>query len=315
MRLPGDHRRAAGVTAGRPEAVDPAILAELAREAAAPEPTLEEARAAYAQTAARLGGEPETVERVLDLVADGVPVRAYRGLGAPERAPVLLWFHGGGWVLGDLDGFDRVARQLANAGRCVCVSADYRLAPEHPFPAAAEDAHAVVAWAAGDGARDLGGDPARIAIGGDSAGGQVAALAALAAPQRIVAQLLVYPALDPLAASTAYAEFADGPMLTAAAMRAFWAAYRGARPADDPELDVLRAELRGAPPARIAIAAHDPLRDDGLRYARLLQGAGVEVSARTYPTMTHGFLRWGGIVREAGDLIAWLTSSLATAAR
>ena len=303
------------MSAGRPEAVDPAILAELALEAALPEPTLDEARAGYAQTADRLGGERAAVAQVQELAAGGVPVRAYRGIGAePDGAPALVWFHGGGWVLGDLDGFDRVARQLANAGRCVCVSADYRLAPEHPFPAAVEDAHAVVGWATGVGAAVLDVDPARVAVGGDSAGGQLAAAAALAARDRVAAQLLVYPALDPLAASPAYAEFADGPMLTAATMRAFWAAYRGALPADDAALDVLRADLRGAPPARIAIAAHDPLRDDGRRYAELLAAAGVEVATTTYPSMTHGFLRWGGIVGEASDAIAWLTSALGTSA-
>ena len=140
------------------------------------------------------------------------------------------------------------------------------------------------------------------------------AAAALAARDRVAAQLLVYPALDPLAASSAYAEFADGPMLTAATMRAFWAAYRGGRPADDPALDVTRGDLAGAPPARIAVAAHDPLRDDGLRYAELLAAAGVPAATRVYPTMTHGFLRWGGIVGEASDAIAWLTSALGTAA-
>ncbi len=303
------------MTGGRPEAVDPAILAVLAQEDAAGEPTLEQARAEYLQTAVALGGAPAEVADVRDLVAGAVPVRAYRGLGAdPAAAPALVWFHGGGWVLGDLDGFDRVARQLANAGRCVCVSADYRLAPEHPFPAATEDAHAVVAWATGAGAAVLGVDPARVAVGGDSAGGLLAASAALAAREQVTAQLLVYPALDPLARGASHVDLADAPLLTAAAMRGFWDAFRGARAVDDPALDVLRGELRGAPPARIAVAAHDPLRDDGLRYAELLAQAGVEAATRVYPTMTHGFLRWGAIVREAGDVIAWLASGLGTAA-
>ena len=302
------------MTAGRPEAVDPAILAVLAEQSAAGEPTLEAARAAYLPTAVALGGAPVDVAAVQDLVAGSVRVRAYRGVGAdPKAAPALIWFHGGGWVLGDLDGFDRVARQLANAGRCVCVSVDYRLAPEHPFPAAIEDAHSVVGWATGAGATVLGVDPGRVAVGGDSAGGQLAAAAALVARDRVAAQLLVYPALDPLTASPAYAQFAAGPMLTAAVMRAFWEVYRAGHPADDPALDVTRGELTGAPPARIAIAAHDPLRDDGLRYAELLAGARVGVATRVYPTMTHGFLRWGGIVREAGDLIAWLTEGMETA--
>ena len=311
-------RRAVGVSAGRPEAVDPAILALVAEEAAkgGAEPTLAELRAAYLPTAVALGGEPAAVAAVEDVAVprpDGgaVPVRVYRPL-EPWAVPglALIWFHGGGWVLGDLDGFDRVARQLANAGRCVCVSVDYRLAPEHPFPAAIEDARAVVAWATGAGAVVLRTDPARVAVGGDSSGGQVAAAAAVGARDAVCAQLLVYPALDPQLASAAYAEFADGPMLTAAAMQTFWAAYRGERPAGDPALDVRAGDLRGAPPARIAIAAHDPLRDDGLRYAELLGAAGVAVQTLTFPTMTHGFLRWGGVVDEAADALAWLTAGL-----
>jgi acetyl esterase/lipase len=103
-------------------------------------------------------------------------------------------------------------------------------------------------------------------------------------------------------------------MLTAAVMRTFWDVYRAGHPADDPALDVTRGDLAGAPPARIAVAAHDPLRDDGLRYAEQLADAGAGVATRIYPTMTHGFLRWGGVVGEAGDLIAWLTEGLGTAA-
>ena len=296
------------------EPIHPAILALQDQEAAlgAPEPTLAEQRAGYLATAEALGGPPVAVAEIASLDVAGVPVRAYRGLEAGAAAPLLVWCHGGGWVLGDLDGFDRVGRRLANAGRCVCVSVDYRLAPEHPFPAAIDDARAVLDWAAGAGAALLGADAGRLAVGGDSAGGQVAAAAALRAGAPVAAQLLVYPALDPLMDSDAYREFAGQPMLTGAQMAAFWARYRGARPADDPELDVLRAPLAGAPPARIAVAAHDPLRDDGLRYAAALGSAGVPARTRVSPAMTHGFLRWGGIVDEADAVIGWLTEELRT---
>jgi acetyl esterase len=295
-------------------AVHPAIQAVVEAEiaAGAPEPTLDEARAAYLQTAIELGGDPVAVGAVTDRDVprpDGgsVPVRVYRPLEPPlGLAAALIWFHGGGWVLGNLDGFDRVARQLANASGALCVSVDYRLAPEAPFPAAIEDADAVVAWVTGAGAAELGVDPGRVAVGGDSSGGQVAAVAALHGRERVMAQLLVYPALDPAMASAAYTQYADGPMLTAGTMRMFWDLYRAGRPADDPDLDVARADLAGAPPAWIATAAHDPLRDDGPRYGVLLEAAGVPVTSRTSPAMTHGFLRWGGIVDEAHDLIAWL---------
>lgn len=300
-------------------AVHPSIQAMLEAEiaAGAPEPTLAEAREAYLQTAVELGGDPVAVGSVADHAVsrpDGgsVAVRVYRPLEPPpEPAGALVWCHGGGWVLGNLDGFDRVARRLANASGAVCVSVDYRLAPEAPFPAAIQDADAVVAWVTGPGAADLDVDPRRVAVGGDSAGGQVAAVAALHARDRLAAQLLVYPALDPATAGPAYAQYADGPMLTTAAMQAFWETYRAGHRADDPDLDVALADLAGAPPAWIATAAHDPLRDDGRRYGALLEAAGVPVASRTFPTMTHGFLRWGGIVDEAHELIGWLGAALA----
>ena len=147
-------------------------------------------------TGRRLGGAPVAVGRVLDLgiERDGlpaVPVRAYLPAAAPAPCGAILWHHGGGWVIGDLDGFDHVARALCAASGQVVVSVDYRLAPEHPFPAAVEDAEAVLRWAVGPGAAALGYDGRRVVIGGDSAGGQLAALAALRAPGLARAQLLV----------------------------------------------------------------------------------------------------------------------------
>lgn len=272
-------------------------------------------RAAYAVTGRKLGGAPVPVGRVEDLAVDrpggpAVPVRAYRPTAPGADRGAILWMHGGGWVIGDLDGFDHVARELCEASGQLVVSVDYRLAPEDPFPAAVRDVEAVLRWMTGPGAAALGHDPARVAIGGDSAGGQLAALAALRAPGLARAQLLVYPALDPLMGSPAYREFAEGPMLTAAEMALCWGAYLGG--ADPAGASVMAAgDLAGAPPAWMAIAAHDPLRDDGLTYATALEAAGVPVVVEAYDDMTHGFLRWGGAVDRAHELIAWLASAAA----
>ena len=145
-------------------------------------PELEALRAGYLQAALELGGALEPVADVADVVfprADGgrVPARVYRPLAPGPQGGLLVWCHGGGWVMGDLEGFDRVARQLANACGVPCVSVDYRLAPEHPFPAAVDDAQAAIEWACGDGAEQLGSDPARVVVGGDSAGAQLVTLA------------------------------------------------------------------------------------------------------------------------------------------
>src|SRR5919202_3316079 len=184
---------------------------------------LQAMRADYVETAVRLGGALETVERIEDVVigrgdGDGVPgpalpARAYRPKTV-EPVGALLWLHGGGWCIGDLDGFDRVCRSLCNAAGAVVVSVDYRLAPEHPYPAAVEDADAAAAWAGGHGAAQLGFDPGRVAVGGDSAGGNLATVAALHAPGALRAQLLVYPALDPAMETDSYRSFGDLTLLT-----------------------------------------------------------------------------------------------------
>ncbi len=239
--------------------------------------------------------------------ADGppVPVRVYHPTAPAQQLGAIVWYHGGGWVIGDLDGFDHVARELCEVSGQVVVSVDYRLAPEHPYPAGPDDAETALRWVAGDGAAHLGIDAGRVAVGGDSAGGQLAVLAALRAPGLAVAQLLVYPALDPELASDSYRDFADGPMLTTAEMDLCWKAYAGAAP----RADLALPGLAGAPPAWIAVAAHDPLRDDGLQYAAALRAAGVDAQSVIYDDMTHGFLRWGGVVERAHELIAWLASA------
>ena len=276
-------------------------------------PDLEALRAGYLKTAIELGGAVEEVGRVEDVVVPRgearIPGRAYwPRVPAEGRAGALVWFHGGGWCLGDLEGFDRVCRSLANAAGHAVVSVDYRLAPEHPYPAAVDDAVAALRWARGEGAAELGADPERIAVGGDSAGGQIAAEAALAARDdglpELRAQLLVYPALDPSMGSEAYREFCDGPLLTATEMQFCWGAYLGGV---DGYPGVLgREDLAGAPPALIAVAGHDPLRDDGIAFAAALRAAGVETHVEVYEDMAHGFLRWGGVVDRAHELITAL---------
>jgi acetyl esterase len=282
--------------------------------AAAPAPQdgpldLRAERAGYLQTALELGGAVEEVARVEDVVipdADGgrLRARAYWPTVPAEALGVLIWLHGGGWYVGDVESFDRVTRQLANASGGVCVSVDYRLAPEHPYPAAVHDALAAVRWATGSGAAQLGTDPARVVVGGDSAGGNLAAVAARHERTALRAQLLVYPALDASMASDSYREFGEGPMLARADMERCWDLYLGEADRDEPDVSPLWAgDLAGVPPAYVAVAGHDLLRDDGLRYAEALRAAGVDVTLERYDDMVHGFLRWGGVVDRARELI------------
>ena len=295
--------------------IAPQVAAMLAgEEPAAPRigpAELAQMRAAYAQTARELGGPPVAVASARDHLierpgAPPLPVRVYRPTQPADTLGAIVWHHGGGWVMGDLDGIDHVARELCEVCGQVVVSVGYRLAPEHPFPAAVDDARAALRWTALEAAQELGIDPRRVAVGGDSAGGQLAAQAALREPGLASAQLLVYPALDPRMATPAYREFAAGPCVTAAEMAYFWTAFAGGAPVDALELP----GLEGAPPAWIAVAAHDPLRDDGIRYAAALREAGVEAHLVTYEDMTHSFLRWGGVTDRAHELIAWFAGAL-----
>jgi acetyl esterase len=286
-----------------------ALIDEAARDGGEPAPAdLEAQRAGYLATARRLGGAREPVDEARDVVIDGrLQARAYRPKVTAVPLGALVWLHGGGWLMGDLEGFDHVCRALAVASGHVVVSVQYRLAPEHPFPAAVQDARAAVAWAREHGAGQLGYDAARVAVGGDSAGGNLAASAALGAGASVRGQLLVYPALDAAMDSGSYAEFADGPMLTAEEMARCYDAYLGTADRSDPDASPLRRrDLSGAPPAFVAVAGHDPLRDDGVRYAEALRAAGIAVELRVYDDMVHGFLRWGGVVDRTGELIGEL---------
>jgi acetyl esterase len=291
-----------------------ALLAELADSGAPAD--LATQRAAYAETARLLGGEPEPVAEVADLEIPGpggpLAARAYRPAEATDAdaAPAVLWLHGGGWIMGDLDGIDRVCRSLANAAGAVVVALDYRLAPEHPFPAAVEDTVAALAWMRDDGADGgagaVGVDPARVVIGGDSAGGNLATVAALRTPGAVAGQLLVYPAVDGATNTASWRELADDPVLPAVSMRGMWRRYLGDADPLAPDASPLRADLTGAPPALVAVAGHDVLHDEGLAYAQALRTAGADVELLEYEDMPHGFLRWGGAVDRARELVAEL---------
>jgi acetyl esterase len=249
---------------------------------------------------------PIPMERVESVAIPGragpIAARRYVPRGFTAPGPLLLFFHGGGWVVGDLDTHDNVCRFLA-ASACVSVLAiDYRLAPEHPFPAALEDAWAAFSWATANAAA-LGADPARVAVGGDSAGGNLAAvicLLAREAGQTPAMQLLIYPVTD-VVGGDSRRTFAEGFMLTKADMDWFEGHYLppGADGAD-PRISVLRApDLSRLPPAYVATAGFDPLRDEGESYARRMREAGVPVALVRHPGLIHTFANLTAISRSS----------------
>jgi len=242
-----------------------------------------------------------------------IPIRVYRHADPDDDPPVLVYYHGGGWVVGTLDSIDGVCRRLARRGECVVVSVGYRLAPEHPFPAAVEDAYAALRWTAANAAA-FGGDPDRLAVGGTSAGGNLAAVAALRARRNaprngergattherardgdgpaLARQFLLYPITDYAFETDSYAENGDGPLLTERDMRWFWDTYlRSDVDGANPYASPLRApDLSDLPPATVLTAGFDPLRDEGIAYAERLADAGVAVRHDHHPDQPHGFL-------------------------
>ncbi|NMI00963.1 alpha/beta hydrolase [Pseudonocardia acidicola] len=243
-----------------------------------------------------LQGEPKEIaveNRTIPGPEGEIPVRIYTPEGSGGK-PVIVYFHGGGWVIGELDTVDRPVRGIANRTGAVIVSVDYRLAPEHRYPAAFDDSYAATVWVA-EHAAELGGDPARIAVAGDSAGGNLAAAVALAARDRggpnLVAQLLIYPVTDFAFSTRSYEENGEGYLLQRGSMTWFWAHYLGAQDlGKDPYACPARADdLVGLPPAFVATAEFDPLRDEGEAYAERLRESGVDVTAKRYDGMVHGF--------------------------
>jgi acetyl esterase len=263
--------------------------------------SLADARAADLASIRAGGGEPEPVHEVNDVTIPGpggeLPLRLYRPAG--ERPlPVLLYFFGGGWVLGTIDTADGVSRALANSSGALVAVVGYRLAPEHPFPAAVDDCYAAVRWVAGH-ADEIGADPARLAVGGDSAGGNLAAGVALRARAdgpALAGQLLVYPNTDQLADDESM-RAADDPYLFNRHSVAWYRQHYLADPGDaaNPLASPLRARsLAGLPPALVITAEYDPLRDQGEAYARRLAAEGVQVELSRYPGMAHGFFTMAG---------------------
>ena len=297
-----------------------AILKQMEAAGAPPigEMTPEMAREAFAALLP-LQGEPEPVRAVENRDVTGpagpIPVRIYRPEGVPERAPALMYIHGGGWVIMDLDSHDPLCRALANAAGCVVVSVDYRRAPEARFPAAVDDCRAVLQWMARDGGA-FGIDPARIAVGGDSAGGNLAAVMTLLSRRDggpgLVGQLLHCPVTNNDLDTQSYRDNADGYLLTAEAMRWFWAHYLG-NDGDgaDSTASPFRADtLSDLPPALVQTAEFDPLLDDGRAYAARLRESGVPVIYTEYAGVVHDpWLMFGVVpdgrraVDEAADFL------------
>jgi acetyl esterase len=280
--------------------------------------TPEEARAAMRARTAGLG-PVQAVARVdehrVPVRGGEITVRTYRPDG-PAPRPALVFFHGGGFVIGDLATHDGIARALANASGSVVASVDYRLAPEHRYPVAAEDAFAATAWVAREAER-LGVDPARLAVGGDSAGGNLATVVALMARERggpaLRFQLLVYPVTRHGFETPSYEEFAEGYLLTREAMRWFWNHYLGDRPAagrDPYASPLLCPDLAGLPPALVMTAEYDPLRDEGEAYGERLRAAGVPVTVSRYPGMIHGFFRMTNHMDQARAALAQAATAL-----
>jgi acetyl esterase len=273
-------------------------------------PTAADARAQIAAT--RVPVEPRPVARVEDRVIPGpagdVPVRIYWPSDEPAL-PVIVFFHGGGWVICDLDTHDQTARHLAADVGAIVVSVDYRLAPEHKFPAAVDDCYAATVWAA-ENAASLGGDPNRMAVAGDSAGGNLAAAVPLMIKDRggpaLRFQLLVYPVTGtPWDDRVSFVENAEGYMLTTKSMFWFVNHYMNERAdTEHPYFSPTRAaDHSGLPPALVITAEYDPLRDEGEAYADRLRAAGVPVRLHRYDGVIHGFFRLPAVIDRSSEAL------------
>lgn len=259
-------------------------------------------------------GKPPAVEMVGDISHQLIPgsggdllARIYRPQGKGPF-PMLVYFHGGGWVIATLNTYDASCRALTNAAKCMVVSVAYRQAPEHKFPAAAEDAYAATQWVMSNAAR-LNGDPKRVAVGGESAGGNLATVSCLMARDRggrmPVHQMLIYPVTNYAFDTPSYQENANAKPLNRAMMIWFWSQYlRSESDGSNPYASPLRAEnLRGMPPATVIIAEIDPLRSEGQAYAQRLRQAGIPMRATNYNGVTHEFFGTGAVVNKARQAV------------
>jgi acetyl esterase len=284
--------------------------------------TAPEAREYYSQARFATNPEPPALERVEPLSIPAphgtIPARIYRpkklrkntGLG-----PALVFFHGGGWVIGDLETHDVACRKLADEGELIVISVDYRLAPEHKFPAAVDDAIAATRWVSANAVK-LGIDAARVSVGGDSAGGNLAAVVAIAARDgngpAIAGQVLIYPAVDLTMTHPSHSEPETSLLLTHSVIRWFCDHYlNGAADVHDWRASPVRAPtLTGLPPAYVLTAGADPLRDEGDEYAARLKQAGVSVTYKHFPGQFHGFFTMGKLLQQANvaasEIGVWL---------
>jgi acetyl esterase len=249
---------------------------------------------------------PDTQVKLL-MTSGGTVLRSYRpgAVVKNDVLPALVFFHGGGWTIGDLDTHDTLCRQLANGAGCAVFSVDYRLAPEDPFPAAVDDSIAATDFVLQNTAA-LGIDPARVAVGGDSAGGNLAAVVSISLKKRIAFQLLIYPATDQRMATESLKRNGEGYLLTRALMERFRANYL---PREQDRLDwraspAMASSLAGLPPAFLLTAGFDPLQDEGREYAERLKREGVDVEYRDYPDMIHGFIVMGGVLDTANEAVS-----------
>jgi acetyl esterase/lipase len=284
------------------------------------EMSLERARAEDLAAVRAGGGDPEPVASVRNGWIDGpdgpLRLRIYRPAG-DGPLPALVYFFGGGWVLGTIDTSDAICRALANAAGCVTVSVGYRLAPEHRFPAAVHDCAAAVRWVAANAA-EIGVDRSRLAVGGDSAGGNLAAAVTLltrAAGPALAHQLLVYPNTDFGADTPSRRDNADPLLFNRTSVDWYWSHYLASTSdGADPLASPLRApDLSGLPPATVITAEYDPLRDEGEAYAARLAEAGVPVELRRFDGMIHGFFAMSGDLDQGRSAVTWAADRLRAA--
>jgi acetyl esterase len=299
--------------------LDPQIIEVLRKQEESDAPpveslTPEENRANFVKTAAAQFGKVDEVHSVEDRDADGIPIRIYRGVETDEPSIALVYFHGGGWVVGSIDTHDGVTRALAKRVPCVVVSVDYRLAPEHPFPAALDDAWKAASWVYANAA-ELGIDQERIGVGGDSVGATLATIVGrkgrdVGTP--FAAQLLVYPSLSSYPETQSYSLYSAGYGLTRDAMVWFWKQYIGDADGGDNQ-DISPGsvqDLRRMPRALVVTAEADVLRDEAETYAQRLFLAGVETEGYRYDGMIHGFLRMAGVVDRSNKALDEIAESL-----
>ncbi|HNJ84018.1 MAG TPA: alpha/beta hydrolase [Piscinibacter sp.] len=300
-----------------------ALLDLIAERGVPPTHTLspQEARAVYRDRRGFTQPAPPPVASVQSLQAEGplgpIPLRLYRPLGTmPDQTlPALVYYHGGGWVIGDLDTHDTLCRELANGSGCAVVSVDYRLAPEHRFPAAVDDAIAAARWVRREAAA-LKLDAERIAVGGDSAGGNLAAVVAIAARDAgeppFAWQLLIYPATDQHRTAPSHERNGQGYLLTSDTMDYFSGHYiPDARLyADWRASPLLHPDLSRLPPALVLTAGYDPLRDEGLAYAQKLSEAGTRATHLSFERQIHGFILMGKVLAEANDAVRLCAAAL-----